>query len=349
MVGTRIQPIQLTNRQFNALIPNRAQSIRIASIDSTGVVRSTWRMSFGGHREDHYDFTPTAPQDTPIFLAANNNQQNWMAIPVAVELPDGRWAAMGLNTRMHASFQGGGRPGAPFASHSNVRPANGWKPNGGHVCGYLINSTGGAGESENRHARADANRLANNGTRGRNSRAAAFEAWFRGGSSSTLPPIVPPPNIVTVNYQVRITTTTTPLSVRSEPSTVGGARTVIGTVNRGSTQNITGETTGSGATAWLRINFGGRDGFISSDFTERIIEQIPAGTWSMQALASRNAADANKAVARMLTAGHGNAYVANNNGWFQARVGPFLTRSEAMTIRDRLITLGYRDAFPVQN
>jgi hypothetical protein len=306
-------------------------------------------MSFGGHRDDHFDMTPTTPDDTRIMLRANGGLQNWMAIPVEIELPDGRWVVAGCNTRMHGSRQGGGNPGVGFPSRSDLIQLQS-KPGtwdiGGHVCVYLINSTGGAGESANRHARAEANRLAENGTRGRNSRAAAYEAWFRaGGTHTTAPPI----NIIPVSYAVQITTRKDPLQVRSEPSTARGSATVIGSVPRLSRQNVTGETTGPGASKWLRIVFGGAQAWISADFTHRIADLVPIGTFSVQFLASRNQADVDKAIARLTASGFDNAYYTYTNGWNQARIGPYTTREAALATKPRLTELGYKDAFLIRN
>jgi hypothetical protein len=157
------------------------------------------------------------------------------------------------------------------------------------------------------------------------------------------------PTIVNVNYQVTITTNRDPLNVRSEPSTTGGARTIIGSVPRLSLQTITGEADGPGATKWLRLRIGNQDGFISRDHTQRVAVTVPANTFSMQALASRNWKDADKVVGRLIAAGFPNAYRTNVNGWYQARVGPYSTRESALAKKPRLKELGYKDAFLVRN
>jgi len=159
-------------------------------------------MSFAGHRGDHYDITPTTPQDMEIMRRANSGLLNWVAIPIAIEVTPGRWVAAGLNTVMHGSRMGGGNPGPEFPSMSNTAPPSGqpW-PKGGHCCCYLSNSVGGAGnaDSTNRHARAEANQLANSPrANGRQARAACHEAFFRSGGVQAVP------HPVTVNYQVEV-------------------------------------------------------------------------------------------------------------------------------------------------
>jgi len=80
-----------------------------------------------------------------------------------------------------------------------------------------------------------------------------------GGTTTTpppvTPPVAPPP---TSGLTGRISTTGGALNVRSAPNT-GAA--VLGTLPNGSTVNILGEQNG-----WFRINFGGRDGWISGSF-----------------------------------------------------------------------------------
>ena len=118
----------LTNREVSDLMGKGLGSFRIRHL-RTGI---EWRSSYAGARTDHYDSTPMTPQDAAIFLSAINNNQEWLADDILVEVAPGVWVPAGLVPRMHGSIIGNAKPGAPFQSHSNVRPTTGWKVNGGH-------------------------------------------------------------------------------------------------------------------------------------------------------------------------------------------------------------------------
>ena len=84
---------------------------------------------------------------------------------------------------------------------------------------------------------------------------------------SAQPQSQPAQNKTALNYRVRIKTKTDPLNVRSEPSTAGGAKTVIRKVQKDSIQTVVSESDGPGASKWCELIDGG---WISSDFVEKI-------------------------------------------------------------------------------
>ena len=181
----------LTNAEFGALLPRGNCSLRVKHM----VNGIEWHSGFCGIRADHYDTTPSAPQDAANMIRANGGVQDWVAMPVAIELPDGTWCGFGYVPRMHGSFIGGGNPGPPFRSLSNVLPAGqSWPENGGHCCAYTVNSTGGTTSatslpsSNNRKVSILANQRALIPVaRGAMSRAGAHEANIRSSSPTAAP------------------------------------------------------------------------------------------------------------------------------------------------------------------
>jgi hypothetical protein len=347
----------LTNAEFGRRLGSGNRSLRFRSMLDTSI---EWFMSFNGVRSDHYDCTPTTPQDTQRMLRANGGRQNWIAIPVAIEISPGQWVAGGLNTVMHGSRIGGGNPGADFPSRSNTPPPTGqsW-PQGGHVCLYLVNSTGGASNetATNTHARALANQRA--GTphaRGRRARAAAHEANLRSGSTTAPPATMPN---VTVNYQVEVTGN--PVNIRNEPSTARGQATVVGQVRPPERLNIDREQQGqdgNNITTWGRINGGKFNGmWIALRLTRRTTTPPPTpqptpGTWSVQCAAARSnpegSAYIDNIVARLRGMGYPNAFRCSGAGWCRARV-PAGTEQQARNLTPILRDKGFGDAFPTRN
>jgi len=179
----------LTNAQFASLLGTGRRSVPVIDI-ITGI---EFNLCFSGARTDHYDVTPATPEDMEKMQIANGGSLNWVARPVALKI-NNRMIAGGLNTFMHHIRIGGGNPGENFPSRNENGPP--WTRWGGHCCLYLSDSTGGAGDidSLNRHARPEANRLANTPkARGRQARAACHEAFFLGNEK--LNPAVLPKSV----------------------------------------------------------------------------------------------------------------------------------------------------------
>ena len=177
----------LTNVQFNALKP-------VGSYPAYDIVSGLdYFVSFAGARSDHYDITPTTENDALIFERAIGGipLRKWRhARPTLVtHPPTGRFVCFGFAMFMHHIHIGSGRPGPRYLSFNEVgppwSPINGKPPlpavGGGHICGYLCDSTGGAGDAPNPACRAEANALAMEllgGKRGGQARAAAYEAYY---------------------------------------------------------------------------------------------------------------------------------------------------------------------------
>jgi len=180
----------LTNAEFGRLI-GPGNSIQRVRDELTGI---EFNMAFAGPRGCHYDMTPATPDDMAAFRRAFG-QLSWLARPMLVIFGD-LWVPMGIHGFMHGSFIGNGNPGPGFHNRSNNGPFN--TPDGGHVCGYLRNSSGGTTGAtvlpagNNRLARPEANRRAATFiARGLRSRAAAHEAYIAAVerlNSSTVPP-----------------------------------------------------------------------------------------------------------------------------------------------------------------
>jgi len=260
---------------------------------------------------------------------------------------------------MHGGRMAGGNPGPGFPSKSNNGPFN--TPDGGHVCAYGTNSVGNTTAAttlpggNNRLASAAANQRAANAlaARGLHSRAACYDSFMRGGGTVMPLPLSTSPMAVSP-YQIEITGSV--VNFRTGPGTNHSIenpqarppeRFMIDLEQNG--------PDGDSISRWGRIANGPRKGrWIALRLTKQITivtseTILQPGTWSMQAQASRNQTDICKVIGRLRVAGFNNLHVTYNNGWHQARVGPYLTRDAAMTIRQRLIDLGHADAFPVQN
>ena len=149
-------------------------------------------------------------------------------------------------------------------------PVGGWPP-GGHCCGYLINSVGGADNATNtnRHARAEANQLAlMPGINGRQARAAAQEAYFRSGGKISLP------SAVATNYLVQVFGN--PVNIRTGAGTNHNA---VGQVRPQRQLRIVAEQVGQdngSTTLWGQISndaeFNGM--WIALRLTQRIAEPM---------------------------------------------------------------------------
>jgi len=352
-----VRSVQMTNAEFARAFPAGTASFLFRD----GITGIEWRTSYVGLRTDHYDSTPMTPQDSANFLRAINNRQNWIAIWGYAQLPNGTWVDFGIVPRMHGGIIGSARPGAPFQNHSNVRPASGWKENGGHYCGYLINSVGGTTNatslpaSNNSRVSAEANRRAVQlVARGAMSRAAAHEANLR--SLKPEAPMISYPN-VTVNYQVKVAGSS--VNIRTGPGTNHG---IVRPVTRGTRFDIDREQTGPDAQAgnpnarWLRIRGGEFNNmWIVERFTARLItSELPAapqpkpGTWSVQVMAARDHTYVDEMIARFRGMGYPNAYRYDGNGWYRVRI-PGGTEAQARALLPELRERGYGDAFPVRN
>ena len=165
----------LTNSQFNQLVKSKAFPI----IDV--VTGRKFNLCFTGARNDHYDVTPQQEADAKtmeqILGRADLNQ--WRARPVIILAGD-RMVAAGLCQFMHHIRMGGGNPGAKYPSRNEAGPP--WN-RGGHMCLYLSNSVGGAGNAPNAACSPEANthaQLIQNGARGGQARAACYEAYILG-------------------------------------------------------------------------------------------------------------------------------------------------------------------------
>ena len=165
----------LTNAQFNQLVKFRAFPI----IDI--VTGRKFNLCFAGARNDHYDVTPQTEADAMALeqIAGRVDLNLWRARPVVIVIDD-RMIAAGLCTFMHHIRMGGGNPGVKYPSRNEAGPP--WN-RGGHMCLYLSNSVGGAGNAPNAACSAEANtyaKLVQNGARGGQARAACYEAYILG-------------------------------------------------------------------------------------------------------------------------------------------------------------------------
>jgi len=348
----------LTNREVSNLMGNALASFRIRHL-RTG---RTWRSSYAGRREDHYDSTPMTPEDAEQYLLAfGNNVYDWIAEDVEIEVVPGIWVAAGLVPFRHGGIIGNARPGSSFNNHSNNPPVGGWKRDGGHYCIYFVNSTGGTTsattlpQSRNRKVSELANQRALNPiARGAMSRAAAQEAFIKNGG--TAPPATMPN--VTVNYQIEVTGSL--VNIRSEPTTSSN---IIDSVRHGLMFDIDREQTGLDSqvnnphAVWLRIRGGKFDGrWIIQRFTRKTnnppaTPMPPKGTWSVQVVAVRSSVEGSlyvdDKIARLRGMGYPDAYRLTSDGWCRARV-PAGTEKQARELFPILRDKGFRDAFPVQ-
>jgi len=314
-------------------------------------------------RTDHYDSTPMTPEDAAAYLRAfGNRQYDWIAEDCEAEVAPNVWAALGLVPFRHGGIIGNARPGSSFNNHSNVRPSDGWKRDGGHYCLYPSNGTGGTTNAtalpaaSNRKMSILANqRAVQMNARGAMSRAAAQEAFIKNGMTSK------PPNVITaetVNYQVEVTASPT-LNIRSEPSTAKRELTVVDTVRTGTHLDIDrtidghDHTAPNGTTLWGRINGGKYNHmWIALRHTKRTNNHPetpqPTVPWSVQVLASRDSVDVDRQIARLRGMGYHDAFINVSNGWHRARV-PAGTEQQARALFPVLRSKGFTDAFPVQN
>ena len=165
----------LTNAQMNTLLGTTFTS-RQCFHAATGI--EFW-LTMAGPRGDHFDVTPTSEADARILenLIKRADLNRWTAEPIVI-IVNGRAIGAGLSLFMHGSRMGRANPGSKYPSLSNTMPAGGW-PRGGHICMYMTNSTGGAGDGTNPLVSTAANNAAGTG-RGRQARAAAHEAVLLG-------------------------------------------------------------------------------------------------------------------------------------------------------------------------
>jgi len=295
--------------------------------------------------------------------AFGNRQYDWIGEDVEIEVAANVWAAAGLVPFSHGGIIGTARPGSRFQNHSNVRPTTGWKRNGGHYCIYFSNSTGGTTNAttlpsaNNRKVSKLANeRAVAMNARGAMSRAAAQEAFIKGGSKT--PPPTEMPN-VSVNYQIEVDGTS--VNVRTEPTNSGGQKTVVTSLSRPTRLNIDREQQGLEGTVmrkWLRIADGNLKGrWIIERLTKRVTTPPPTpqptkGTWSVQCVATRSnpvgSAYIDEQIARIRGMGYPNAFRHTGDGWCRARV-PAGTIEQARTLLPTMVAKGFKDAFIVQN
>ena len=104
-------------------------------------------------------------------------------------------------------------------------------------------------------------------------RAAVLKAESMAKVIPIAPYIAPVVPAASVNYQVRVNTVKDPLSVRSEPSTAQGTKTVIRKVQKDSIQTVVAESKGHGATMWGQLIDGG---WISLDLTVPVTASVTA-------------------------------------------------------------------------
>ena len=161
----------VNNTQFNTVLGNVFTS-RQCFHAATGI--EFW-LTMAGPRGDHFDVTPTTEADAKILEKLINrvDLNRWTAEPIIV-IVNGKAYPAGLALFMHAARMGKANPGAKYPSMSNTMPASGW-PRGGHLCLYVLNSTGGAGDGNNPLVSSASNTAAGT-ARGRQARAAAHEA-----------------------------------------------------------------------------------------------------------------------------------------------------------------------------
>ena len=170
-MGRITQAELVTNTQMNTILGNTFTS-RQCFHAATGV--EFW-LTMAGPRGDHFDVSPTTEADAKILenLIKRVDLNRWTAEGIIV-IVGNRAIAAGLSLFMHGSRMGRANPGAKYPSLSNTRPAAGWG-RGGHMCLYVSNSTGGAGDNNNPLVSAASNNAAGT-ARGRQARAACFEA-----------------------------------------------------------------------------------------------------------------------------------------------------------------------------
>ena len=232
----------LTNAQFNQII--RSGSFRCVDV----LARQVYNISFAGARNDHYDVTHTTSNDATIAerILGRVDLDVWRARSVVI-IVGNRFVAMGLCQFMHAARMGGANPGAKYPSLSNTRPPTGWA-RGGHECGYVSNSVGGAGNAPNAAMSAESNAFARqvqNGERGGQARAACYEAFLRGNAPDFLA------YLATV---VGGTAPTTPTTPTPQQPTSPPTSTTVYTVVAGDTLSAIAVRHGVTVSAILAIN-----------------------------------------------------------------------------------------------
>ena len=191
----------VTNARFNQVI--RAGAFLCIDVATERRVM----MAFSGTRNDHYDITPLTENDAIILqsIFGSPDLTIWRARAFVVVI-DGVMYAIGICGRMHHIFIGSGRPTPRYRSIKESGPP--WTLRGGHVCAYVSNSVGGAGNAPNAAMSADANAFARqiqSGQRGGQARAACYQAFITGNTDlfnpqidnlPTTPPIIPvPPSV----------------------------------------------------------------------------------------------------------------------------------------------------------
>lgn len=76
--------------------------------------------------------------------------------------------------------------------------------------------------------------------------------------------------------------------------------------------------------------------------------EVPAGPWRVQIFAARDEASAQEVARRARAAADAPAWVDPQDGWYKVRVGGYADRAVAETLRQRLIGLGFAEAFLVR-
>jgi len=191
-MSNKIEIRLCTNAEFAQLLGSK-RSIPCHDILS-GI---SWMESFSGARSDHYDTTPTTPDDMAKLEKAVKQNLGWPARPTWYEPQPNIYVPAGSCTFMHHIRIGGGNPGPKYPSRNEQPPWTRW---GGHRCNYFRNSIGGAGNGNNIHSRAEANTRAGTPSgNGKQGRAACWEAYFRGierfGSGGSPAPTTPPESV----------------------------------------------------------------------------------------------------------------------------------------------------------
>ena len=183
----------LTTKELGEIVGTGARMV----IDA--ITERTFFVCFAGARGDHYDVTPATESDAHIMEEIFNPHKpdinaTWRARPTVLVV-DERHIAFGLCWFAHHIFIGGGKPTPRYKSYNEQPP---WTRGGGHYCGYVINSVGGAGDAPNPAMSAEANayaRRVQEGKKGGQARAACYEAYLLSLRPDSA--LYAPPNITT--------------------------------------------------------------------------------------------------------------------------------------------------------
>ena len=130
--------------------------------------------------------------------------------------------------------------------------------------------------------------------------------------SGTTPPVTPPPPPTTGGLRGTITTAGGNLNVRAAASPTAD---IIGSLPNGSVVTILGQSGN-----FFRINFGGRDGFVSRDFV-RVIPTTGTVTTAGGNLNMRNAPNATAAIITTIPNGSSVQVIGQSGDFFQIRFG----------------------------